>query len=131
MIREPLLTRLFIITSITLFNLSFRKKVSFRVFSLSPSYLLRRYDHLVIEKERVLTTVPIHEVIHEAPIIHQVKSHTPVPFQIFINEFGNLDVGLSHEEIVKKIFGSGKCFREEHAGDSIGDATNLGNKVFL
>ena len=83
---------------------------------------------LVIERERIHTTVPIHEVIHEAPVIHQMRSHTPVPMQLFLNQFGTLD-GVTQDEIIKKVLGDGKCVREEGAADSVGDM-NLGNKVY-
>ena len=79
---------------------------------------------IVIEKERIRTTVPIHEVIHEAPVIHQVRTHTPIPIQLFLNQFGTLD-GVSHDDIIKKVLGNGKCVREGDAADSFG----VGNKV--
>jgi hypothetical protein len=126
--RGPLLTRQFIITSITLFNLSLKKKVSYVCFSssLPCSKTLRRCD-LVIERERIRTTVPIHEVVHEAPIIHQGQPHAPIPIQLFLNQFGPLDGVIPHDEIIKKILGNGKCVREGDVPD-FGDK-NLGNKV--
>lgn len=79
---------------------------------------------LVIKKERIRTTVPVHEVIHDAPIIHQVQLHDPMPIEAFKKQFGPLE-GLTHDEIIKKVLGSGECIRE---GDDI-DAFDLGNKV--
>lgn len=67
-------------------------------------------------------------MIHEAPVIHQVRSHTPIPIQLFLNQFGTLD-GVSQDEIIKRILGDGKCVREGDAADSLGDG-NLGNKVW-
>ena len=82
---------------------------------------------LVIEKERIRTTVPIHEVVHEAPVIHQVRSHSPIPMHHFLKQFGAFD-GISHDDIITKLLGNGKCVREEDATDSFGDMS-LGNKV--
>ena len=117
------------ITSITLFSLSLRKKVSLPPFVIFKTFTTIFCDP-VIEKERIRTTVPIHEVIHEAPIIHQPRSHTPITLQVFANKFGPLE-GLSQDDIVKKVLGDGKCVREEGAADSSGDMMNLGNKVSL
>ena len=82
---------------------------------------------LVIEKERIHATVPVRQVIHDAPVIHQMRSHTPISMQHFLDQFGSLD-GVSQDEIVKEILDKGKRVREEGAADFSGD-TNLVNKV--
>lgn len=81
------------------------------------------YCDLAIETERIRTTVPIREVIHEAPVIHQIKLHTPVSYQQFLDKFSAFE-GVSHDEIVKKVLGDGNCVVDHSSGDMI-----LGNKV--
>jgi hypothetical protein len=93
--------------------------------SLPCSKTLRRCD-LVIEKERIRTIVPIHEVVHEAPVIHQDQPHPPMAYHVFTSQFGSLD-GVSHAEILKKVLGNGKCVREGTVPDF--GAQNLDNKV--
>ena len=106
------------------------KESKFYVFSSSlfcfKDLTTMIYD-LVIEKERIHRTIPIHKVIHDAPVIHQMRSHTPIPMQHFLDQFGSLD-GVSQDEIIKEILDRGKRVREEGATDFSGD-TNLGNKV--
>lgn len=47
-----------------------------------------------------------------------------MPMQDFMKKFGPLQ-GLSHEEIITKVLGNGKCVRH---GDDI-DSFDLGNEV--
>ena len=69
----------------------------------------------------------MHEVIHEAPIIHQVKLHDPVPIEHFKKQFGTLE-GVSKDKIIEEVLGNKKGVREGEALDSFGDM-NLGKKV--
>jgi hypothetical protein len=66
-------------------------------------------------------------VVHDAPVIHQMESHSPIPIEAFMKQFGTLD-GMPHDDIIKQFLGNGKCVREGDDVDSFGD-TNLGNKV--
>ncbi|PLW18753.1 hypothetical protein PCANC_10917 [Puccinia coronata f. sp. avenae] len=58
----------------------------------------------VIEKEtherhRIHTTIPIHHVTHEAPIIQQSINHEPLQMDEFLKRGGSLSSGLTHSEI--------------------------------
>ncbi|KNZ56176.1 hypothetical protein VP01_2478g1 [Puccinia sorghi] len=58
----------------------------------------------VIEKEtherhRIHTTIPIHHITHEAPIIQQSINHEPLHMDDFLKRGGSLSSGLTHSEI--------------------------------
>jgi hypothetical protein len=103
------------IMSITLSNPSSSEKVSFVLFVFSTPSLtndLRVVNSIGIEGERVRTTIPIHEVTHEAPVVHQPQSHEPVALENFLSSGGSLQGGIPQNEIARKVLHSGKCIRE-------------------
>ncbi|RDB18316.1 hypothetical protein Hypma_000534 [Hypsizygus marmoreus] len=71
----------------------------------------------VIEKEthdqhRIHTTIPIHQVTHEAPVVHQSQTHNPVSMEHFSQKGGALSGGLSHDQIGEKVLHGGECTRQ-------------------
>ncbi|RXW17271.1 hypothetical protein EST38_g8585 [Candolleomyces aberdarensis] len=71
----------------------------------------------VIEKETVdrqfiHTKIPIHEVTHEAPIVHQSQTHAPIPLEHFVERGGVLKGGISQADISAKVLHGGECTRE-------------------
>lgn len=71
----------------------------------------------VIEKEtfdkhRIHTTIPIHEVTHEAPIVHQSQSHAPISVDQFLENGGLLSGGLQPGDAADKLLQQGKCTRQ-------------------
>ncbi|KAI7960152.1 hypothetical protein MJO29_005220 [Puccinia striiformis f. sp. tritici] len=75
---------------------------------------VREHVHLhhvvqpVIEKEtherhRIHTTIPIHHVTHEAPIIQQSINHEPLQMDEFLKRGGSVSSGLTHSEIGQTI----------------------------
>ncbi|KAF9484759.1 hypothetical protein BDN70DRAFT_849033 [Pholiota conissans] len=65
-----------------------------------------------IEKQVIHTTVPIHEITHEAPVVHQSQTHAPVPLEHFLSRGGSLSGAVSQEEIGSKVLNTGQCARE-------------------
>ncbi|KAJ2921159.1 hypothetical protein H1R20_g15937, partial [Candolleomyces eurysporus] len=71
----------------------------------------------VIEKETVdrqfiHTKIPIHEITHEAPIVHQSQTHAPIPLEHFVERGGVLKGGISQADISAKVLHGGECTRE-------------------
>ncbi|KAJ2921291.1 hypothetical protein H1R20_g15803, partial [Candolleomyces eurysporus] len=71
----------------------------------------------VIEKETVNrqfihTKIPIHEITHEAPIVHQSQTHAPIPLEHFVERGGVLKGGMSQADISAKVLHGGECTRE-------------------
>ncbi|KAF8630098.1 hypothetical protein AX17_005496 [Amanita inopinata Kibby_2008] len=79
-----------------------------------------------IDKHRIHTTIPIHEVTHEAPIVHQSQRHDPVPVEDFLERGGTLTGAIPYEQISAKILHGGQCTR-----DVDGVAYNLENELRL
>ncbi|PPQ82785.1 hypothetical protein CVT25_009280 [Psilocybe cyanescens] len=65
-----------------------------------------------IDRQHIHTTIPIHEVTHEAPVVHQSQTHAPVPMEHFLQRGGTLHGATSHEEISRRVLHSGECTRE-------------------
>ncbi|KAF6756269.1 hypothetical protein DFP72DRAFT_895076 [Ephemerocybe angulata] len=70
----------------------------------------------VIERQTVAqefthTKIPIHEVTHEAPIVHQSQTHAPIPLSSFVEKGGVLEGGVRQEDISKKVLHGGDCTR--------------------
>ena len=68
--------------------------------------------NLAIQRERVRTTIPIHEVTQEAPVVHQSQTHEPVAMENFLNQGGLLKGGVPHDAILEKVLHGGQCVRE-------------------
>ncbi|KAH9476668.1 hypothetical protein JR316_0010582 [Psilocybe cubensis] len=65
-----------------------------------------------IDRQHIHTTIPIHEVTHEAPVVHQSQTHAPVPMEHFLQRGGTLHGAISQEEISRKVLHTGQCTRE-------------------
>ncbi|KAF5329510.1 hypothetical protein D9619_009320 [Psilocybe cf. subviscida] len=65
-----------------------------------------------IDKHRIVTTIPIREITHEAPVVHQSQTHAPVPLEHFLQRGGTLSGAIGQDEITKKMLRSGQCLRE-------------------
>ncbi|TFK32938.1 hypothetical protein BDQ12DRAFT_670668 [Crucibulum laeve] len=71
----------------------------------------------IIEKEtvdrcRIYTTIPIHEVAHEAPVIHQSQTHAPVAMDHFLQCGGILSGAITQDNIRAKVMNDGGHTRE-------------------
>ncbi|KAJ3567266.1 hypothetical protein NP233_g6479 [Leucocoprinus birnbaumii] len=65
-----------------------------------------------IDRQRIRTTVPIHEITHEAPIIHQSQTHNAVPIEHFLQKGGILQNAVPTDDIGSRVLHSGQCTRE-------------------
>ncbi|TFK26940.1 hypothetical protein FA15DRAFT_754635 [Coprinopsis marcescibilis] len=65
-----------------------------------------------VERESIHTTIPIHEVTEDAPIVHQSQMHAPIPMEYFVEHGGSLRGGVSKEEISSRILHTGECTRD-------------------
>ncbi|KAK2460411.1 hypothetical protein APHAL10511_007576 [Amanita phalloides] len=71
----------------------------------------------VIEKEtidphRIHTTIPIHQVAHEAPVIHQSQSHDPIPIEHFLQHGGSLTGTVQPDKVSSMLFQKGQGTRD-------------------
>lgn len=76
----------------------------FRLWILTTSFS-------VIEREIVRSTIPIHEVRHEAPIIHQSEAHSPVTMDHFRDHNGILTNALSVDKVGDMLLRRSPCSR--------------------
>lgn len=67
---------------------------------------------LAVDRQRIRTTIPIHEVTHEAPIVHQSQTHKSVPLEHFLDRGGILQNAISADEIGSRVLHVGQCKRE-------------------
>lgn len=65
-----------------------------------------------IDKHRIHTTIPIHEVTHEAPLIHQSQSHDPVPIEHFLKHGGTLEGSVQPKDASAMLLHQGQYVRE-------------------
>ncbi|KIL64363.1 hypothetical protein M378DRAFT_163395 [Amanita muscaria Koide BX008] len=65
-----------------------------------------------LDKHRIHTTIPIHEVTHEAPIVHQSQTHAPISVDQFLEHGGLLSGGLQPADAADKLLQQGKCTRQ-------------------
>jgi len=65
-----------------------------------------------IDLQRIRTTIPIHEVSHDAPIIHQSQTHNAVPIEHFLQKGGILHNAIPPNDIGSRVLHSGQCTRE-------------------
>ncbi|KAG6895592.1 hypothetical protein C0992_000472 [Termitomyces sp. T32_za158] len=73
-----------------------------------------------IEQHRIHTTIPIHQVTHEAPIIHKSQTHAPVSMEHFAQRGGQITGGLTCDQIGRNVLQSGECTRQVNGeGDKI------------
>lgn len=83
-----------------------------------------------IDRERIRTTIPIHEVTHEAPVIHESQIHTAVPIEHFLRDGGALTGAVSQADIKTRVLHSGKCTREvEGVADTITKELKIGEEL--
>jgi len=87
----------------------------------------------VIEKEthdrhRIHTTVPIHHVTHEAPIVHQSIQHQPLNMKDFLQRGGSFSKADTHLNISQKVLRERSCEREVN-GDGFKILENKGVRV--
>ncbi|KAJ3512697.1 hypothetical protein NLJ89_g3366 [Agrocybe chaxingu] len=66
----------------------------------------------VLDRHRIHTTIPIHEITHEAPVVHQSQTHAPVPLEHFLQRGGILTGAVSQDDIRSKILHGGHCSRD-------------------
>lgn len=98
------------------------------VFHLRPSLSMLTKFHPAIDKHRIHTVIPSHEVTHEAPIIHQSQTHAPVPLEHFLQKGGTLTGALTHEEIGNRVLFGGDCTREvDGVGERLAKELHLGD----
>lgn len=69
-------------------------------------------EKTVTDQEFTHTTIPIHEVTHEAPIVHQSQVHAPIPLNQFVQSGGVVDGGISQDSISSRVLKTGECTRE-------------------
>ncbi|KZT58347.1 hypothetical protein CALCODRAFT_495073 [Calocera cornea HHB12733] len=84
----------------------------------------------IVQKEtiaptRIHTTVPLHHVVHEAPIVHSSISHEPMARDDFLAQGGKLGEGLTHQAAGDRLLG-GDCERNVE-----GDGENMLSKMRL
>ncbi|PPQ99582.1 hypothetical protein CVT24_005161 [Panaeolus cyanescens] len=65
-----------------------------------------------IDKKRIHTTIPVHEVTHEAPVVHQSQAHAPIPLEHFLQKGGTLEGAVSQDRISEKVLHQGTCTRD-------------------
>ncbi|KAF9039902.1 hypothetical protein BJ165DRAFT_1392774 [Panaeolus papilionaceus] len=65
-----------------------------------------------VEKRRIHTTIPVHEVTHEAPVVHQSQAHAPIPMEHFLQKGGTLEGSISQDKIGGKVLHHGTCTRD-------------------
>ncbi|KAF8339312.1 hypothetical protein F5887DRAFT_959287 [Amanita rubescens] len=65
-----------------------------------------------VDQHRIHTTIPIYQVTHEAPVIHQSRSHDPVPIEHFLNHGGSLNNEVQPEDVNTVLLARGQCARE-------------------
>ncbi|KAG6916882.1 hypothetical protein DXG01_004791 [Tephrocybe rancida] len=65
-----------------------------------------------VEQHRVHTTIPIHQVTHEAPVVHKSQTHAPVSMEHFAQKGGQIAGGLSHDQVSGTVLRDGQCTRE-------------------
>jgi len=103
--------RQFTTTCITSSSPLLRKRVrSFSHFPLSNRASCLSFP--AIDHQTIHTTIPIHEVSHDAPIIHQSQTHNAVPIEHFLQKGGILHNAISTNDIGSRVLHSGKCTRE-------------------
>ncbi|EAU87427.2 hypothetical protein CC1G_02186 [Coprinopsis cinerea okayama7 len=64
-----------------------------------------------IDRQHIHTTIPIHEVTQEAPIVHQSQTHAPIPMDHFVERGGALRGGTTPDVVEKTLLREGKCIR--------------------
>jgi hypothetical protein len=79
-----------------------------------------------IDPRRIRTTIPIREVSHEAPIVHQSQTHDAVPIEHFLQRGGILENAITNDTIGDRVLHSGQCVREvDGVADSLTKDLNL------
>lgn len=90
--------------------------------NVQPKVLVNRPDHLlqknfyhihnviqpILEREihdrhRIHTTIPVHRITHDAPIIHKSIQHEPLELSEFLERGGTLTSSTTHTEIGKQL----------------------------
>ncbi|BGP06746.1 hypothetical protein JCM10049v2_002570 [Rhodotorula toruloides] len=61
------------------------------------------------EHHKIHTTIPIHETVHEAPVVHQSTVHEPLPLKEFVAGGGDLKSTLRHD--ADALLDRGECER--------------------
>lgn len=67
---------------------------------------------LAVDQHRIHTAIPIYEITHEAPVIHQSRIHDPIPIEHFMNHGGSLDNTVQPEDVSAGLLAKGQCTRE-------------------
>ncbi|KAF5353508.1 hypothetical protein D9756_007975 [Leucocoprinus leucothites] len=79
-----------------------------------------------VDRQRIRTTIPIHEISHDAPVIHQSQTHNAVPIEHFLKNGGILHNAVPSEDIGSRVLHTGQCTREiDGIADDITRELNL------
>ncbi|KAG6860872.1 hypothetical protein C0995_006552 [Termitomyces sp. Mi166 len=81
-------------------------------FHLLPSPDFDCRHPAAIDQHRIHTIIPIHQITHEAPIVHKSQTHAPVTMEHFVQKGGQITGGLMYDQIGSVILRSGECSRE-------------------
>ncbi|KAF8963292.1 hypothetical protein BDZ97DRAFT_1042457 [Flammula alnicola] len=80
-----------------------------------------------VDKQRIRTTIPIHEITHEAPVVHQSMTHAPVALEHFLQRGGTLEGAIPQAQISEKVLHGGQCVREvDGVAETLERDLNLG-----
>ncbi|KAG6828248.1 hypothetical protein H0H87_002638 [Tephrocybe sp. NHM501043] len=101
---------------------SSRKRVSSHPVARSP--IASWADLSAIEQHRIHTVIPVHQVTHEAPVVHKSQTHAPVSMEYFAQKGGQIVGGLKYDEVGSTVLRNGQCTRDvDGEGENI--AQNL------
>ncbi|KAG6855176.1 hypothetical protein H0H87_007236, partial [Tephrocybe sp. NHM501043] len=70
-----------------------------------------------IEQHRIHTVIPVHQVTHEAPVVHKSQTHAPVSMEYFAQKGGQIVGGLKYDEVRSTVLRNGQCTREVEGED--------------
>ncbi|KAG6829734.1 hypothetical protein H0H87_010406, partial [Tephrocybe sp. NHM501043] len=62
-----------------------------------------------IEQHRIHTVIPVHQVTHEAPVVHKSQTHAPVSMEYFAQKGGQIVGGLKYDEVRSTVLRNGQC----------------------
>ncbi|EGG11081.1 uncharacterized protein MELLADRAFT_92500 [Melampsora larici-populina 98AG31] len=110
------------------------------VVDLGETVQVREHHHVhnviqpVIEKEthdrhRIHTTVPVHHITHEAPIIHNSISHEPLSMDDYIKRGGSISSTTTHSDVGKQLLAQKPSEIEESKAIKTSPKTSTPTKV--
>ncbi|KAF9029457.1 hypothetical protein BDZ89DRAFT_1065415 [Hymenopellis radicata] len=82
------------------------------------------------DKHRIHTVIPLHEEVHEAPIVHESQKHAPIGMEDFLKTFGGESItsgAVSRDQIGSKVMHPPECERTvDGAGEKLAKELHLG-----